>query len=193
MLVYFCLLKMEQKIWKNVPLFVGRFQPFHKGHLRVVLEALKKWPRILVGIGSSNLKKADLQNPLDFVERKFVLMNSLKNLLSQGKVKIVGIPDLPSDSQWRDWIEQKFSPSTIISGNERIKDIFGSKVEFLPSRFKNISATQIRQYFIKGEIQKAAAKVPKFDILQKLRFAQRLQHLLHKGELPFDVLKKKVF
>lgn len=43
-------------------LFVGRFQPFHLGHLKVIKDILKKNDFIVIAIGSSDEKNTD-KNP----------------------------------------------------------------------------------------------------------------------------------
>ena len=34
-------------------LFVGRFQPLHKGHLQIIQYASKKYDEVIIGVGSS--------------------------------------------------------------------------------------------------------------------------------------------
>ena len=34
-------------------LFIGRFQPLHKGHIAVIKNLMKKYDKVLVGIGSA--------------------------------------------------------------------------------------------------------------------------------------------
>jgi len=55
----------------HVALIVGRFQPFHKGHLFLIKKALEKADKIIVGIGSANI--TDENNPIDYETRKKVI------------------------------------------------------------------------------------------------------------------------
>ena len=50
-------------------LFIGRFQPFHNGHLKVVQEILKEFDEVIIGIGSSKYS-GTLDNPFSGEERK---------------------------------------------------------------------------------------------------------------------------
>ena len=49
-------------------LLIGRFQPFHNGHLYLIKEALQSVDRLIIGIGSSNVQNED--NPFDYETRK---------------------------------------------------------------------------------------------------------------------------
>ena len=64
-------------------LFIGRFQPFHIGHLKVILEASKKYKKIIIGIGSSQYCNT-IDNPFTYEERKLMIDESLKHIKSCG-------------------------------------------------------------------------------------------------------------
>ena len=52
----------------RIALIVGRFQPFHKGHLFLIKKALEKANKTIIGIGSSNI--IDENNPIDLRREK---------------------------------------------------------------------------------------------------------------------------
>lgn len=56
--------------------FIGRFQPFHVGHLEVMLSALEQASTLIVLVGSSNQPRTE-KNPFTFEERKEMILNSL--------------------------------------------------------------------------------------------------------------------
>ena len=49
--------------------FIGRFQPFHNGHNKVIEQALRDAKHVLVLIGSANIPR-NIRNPFTFQERK---------------------------------------------------------------------------------------------------------------------------
>lgn len=49
--------------------FIGRFQPFHNGHLEVILSALTQAKKVLILVGSSNQPRTP-KNPFTFDERR---------------------------------------------------------------------------------------------------------------------------
>lgn len=60
--------------------FVGRFQPFHNEHKRVIDVALEKAKNVLVLVGSSG-KARTIRNPFTFGERRQMIYGSYKNAI----------------------------------------------------------------------------------------------------------------
>lgn len=56
----------------DLAVYIGRFQPFHKGHLTVVENALKNAERLLILIGSAN-RATDTRNPFTYEEREKII------------------------------------------------------------------------------------------------------------------------
>ena len=81
-----------------IALFIGRFQPFHNGHVWEVEEGLKRAEKVIIGIGSSNI--TDESNPWD--QRVRHEMIDLVRAERAWGDKIVAIVDLPdtTDAQW---------------------------------------------------------------------------------------------
>ena len=83
-------------------LFIGRFQPFHNGHLHVVKNLSGRFDEVIVAVGSSQEKNTS-ENPFSFNERKIMISGTLKNFKIKN-FKIFPIPDLHDDSKWADYI-----------------------------------------------------------------------------------------
>ena len=58
-------------------LFVGRFQPFHLGHLKVIEWILERCEKVTVVIGSS-LEFSTQRNPFTYEERREMIEKSLE-------------------------------------------------------------------------------------------------------------------
>jgi len=56
-----------------IALFIGRFQPFHSGHLDAIKQISEE--EIIIGIGSSQYSKTE-ENPYSFEERKKMIKKS---------------------------------------------------------------------------------------------------------------------
>jgi nicotinamide-nucleotide adenylyltransferase len=80
----------------KVALFIGRFQPFHNGHLYSLKKCLELAERVIVGIGSSQESNTE-NNPWDFETRKEMI-----EALREESLEIVAIPDLFDDQRWGD-------------------------------------------------------------------------------------------
>jgi len=79
-------------------LFIGRFQPFHLGHLQVIRSCLDQYKFCYIGIGSSQYSNTS-QNPFSFEERKTMISQSLHDeKITQ--FKVVQIPDINDPPNW---------------------------------------------------------------------------------------------
>lgn len=100
----------------KVGLIVGRFQPFHKGHLYLLRKVLKSSDRIIIAIGSSNV--SDENNPLSYSTR----VRMLKNVISQEGIvdkviKIIPSADDISDDVWLEKLLKNAGKFDIAFGN----------------------------------------------------------------------------
>lgn len=97
-------------------LFIGRFQPFHNGHLYSLNKAFELADKVIVGIGSSQESGTE-NNPFNYELRK-KMIESLPLKLGRN-VKIVPVPDMFNDKKWGDLIleiihNEKLLPSEVV-------------------------------------------------------------------------------
>lgn len=80
--------------------YIGRFQPFHYGHLHCVSEALAQVRKLIIVIGSVGQARS-IRNPWSFAERKQMIRGSMtRSQLS--RTIFVGVADsLYEPGQWR--------------------------------------------------------------------------------------------
>jgi len=79
----------------DLGVFVGRFQPWHKGHRYCLDQALKLAKEVVILIGSIQEEGTE-ENPLSFEQRK----QMLERIVGNKVVGIGGIEDYPSDEVW---------------------------------------------------------------------------------------------
>ncbi len=85
--------------------FIGRFQPFHIGHLFVFQEALKHAKQLIVLVGSSGSART-LRNPFTFSERAEMISNTLPNEL-KSRIILRPLQDYTyDDDAWVDAVTQ---------------------------------------------------------------------------------------
>lgn len=108
----------------KIGLVIGRFQPFHNGHLYLIKEALKLCDVLIIGIGSSNI--IDFDNPWNAVQRmEFVQKIILQEKLEDKIIKIVEIPDVPDDDKWYEITLDKVGNFDVsIGNNDWVNGIF---------------------------------------------------------------------
>jgi len=160
----------------KIALFIGRFQPFHKGHLFALRQVLKKFDKVIIGIGSINVLNE--KNPFTFEERKRMIKESLKNF--KGKYKIIGISDFPDDLEWRNYCLKKANFDVVVTGSAWVKKCFEGIKPVVKPKFlerKKYSATRIRELIRKNE--KWENLVPKnvARYIKKIKGEERIRQL----------------
>ena len=95
---------------------IGRFQPFHLGHLEAVNFALSKEDQLYIGIGSSN-KSNELRNPFTADERNQMIKSSLDEIIMQ-RVSLYNIPDVDDHSKWTESIDKIIPKYDIVFSND---------------------------------------------------------------------------
>jgi len=107
-------------------IFIGRFQPFHKGHLKIIKKTLREYSEIIIGIGSCQYSNTS-DNPFTDDERKLMIKKSLE---ANGvkHYKIVNIPDIHNPPKWVDHVLSIVSDfNVVISNNDLTKKLFSDK------------------------------------------------------------------
>lgn len=108
-------------------LLVGRFQPFHNGHLYLIRHALKRVNSLIIGIGSANIY--DENNPLHYEERKAII----EKVIKEEKIfhlidSIIAVNDYYDDNLWYEYIVKKIGKINVVVGNnEWTNRIFESR------------------------------------------------------------------
>jgi nicotinamide-nucleotide adenylyltransferase len=159
-------------------LFVGRFQPFHKGHLKVIQNASKKYNQVIVGIGSSQYGFT-LDNPFTADERKLMIEKSLKTI-DVKNYTIVLIPDIHNHPKWVDHILSIVSDfDVVLSNNSLTKQLFSEKgyaVKETPFYYKNkYSGKEIRNRMIKSKRWKHLVPLETFNVIRDIDGAKRIK------------------
>lgn len=146
----------EYQLPKNKKVvFVGRFQPFHNGHLEAIKRILRQTNEIYIVIGSMQ-EFGQMENPLDFATRKEILEVAFKE---EGikNYKIFGLPDFENDAAWAKKVLEitglKADKTVLVSLNDWVASCaekIGAKVADQPVFCDNLSATQVRQTIFTG-------------------------------------------
>jgi len=135
-------------------LLIGRFQPFHLGHLEALQFALSKVDKLWVGLGSSN-KPAEKNNPFTAEQRKEMILSSIDDSMKE-RISIFFIPDLDNHLKWIEKIDTIVPKFEIIFSNDELtKHLYSKrdiKVESIPFlNRESLSGTNIRDLIISDQ------------------------------------------
>lgn len=158
-------------------LIVGRFQPFHKGHLAVVREALKECDELIVVIGSAEDSHTD-KNPFTAGERYQMLLSSLTPE-ERSRVIIVPVRDVNRYSVWATHIESYVPPFDIVFSNSHLTKSLFTDAGYQVRRTKaysprTYSATEIRRRIVSGQRWEHLVPAPVAAFLHAIDVKQRL-------------------
>ncbi|MBU0615560.1 MAG: nicotinamide-nucleotide adenylyltransferase [Nanoarchaeota archaeon] len=158
-----------------IGLFIGRFQPFHNGHLKVIKEALKEMKALQIVVAIP-LRQTD-KDPFSAEDRISMIKTALKD---EGikKYDIVAVRDIPSDAEYVHHVREHTRIfNTVFVGdnklNEKLFKEAGFKVVTSP-RFFNLDATHIRELMKKGQEWKDLVPKAVAEHIEKKGLASRV-------------------
>ena len=161
-------------------LFVGRFQPFHNGHLRVLKTVYKDFDEIIIGIGSSQYSNT-LENPFTAEERKEMIEKTLDRECIKN-YKIYFIPDIHNYPKWVSHVESivpKFD--VVISNNLLTSKLFSEKGYIVRNtplfEREKYSGREIRRRMLEGREWKNLVPKQVVDIIEKIKGVERIKNL----------------
>lgn len=161
-------------------LLIGRFQPFHLGHLDALRYALSKVDNLWLGIGSAN-KSPEKNNPFSAEERKMMILSSIDDSISN-RIQIFFIPDLENHEKWIEMIDTIVPKFEIIFSNDDLtKHLYskrGTKIEPVPFTNRNsLSGTNIRDKITSDQKWEHLVPEGTKKILEKIGAKSRLKNL----------------
>ncbi len=128
-------------------LLIGRFQPFHLGHLEALRFALSKADNLWMGLGSSGAT-IDKNNPFTDRQRREMILSSVDDS-TRARISIYPIPDVDDHVRWIEKIDTIVPEFKIVFSNDDLikhlyskRDIQVISIPFL--RRESLSGTNIR-------------------------------------------------
>jgi len=161
-------------------LYVGRFQPFHLGHLDAIKSVLKSVGELVIVIGSAQYSH-NTNNPFTAGERLVMIRHALQDAgVDHSRFWVVPVPDVHLHMLWVSALEGYTPRFDVVFSNEPLtRRLFmeaGYKVKNI--RFferKIYSSTLIREKMVKDEswttlVPKAVAEfIGEIDGVNRLR------------------------
>jgi len=163
-----------------IGVFVGRFQPFHKGHFLAIKWILKKTKKLAVFIGSLQ-EFNTFKNPFTFEERKKIL----EKVFLKRKLKNVffyGICDFLNDDLWTKKILKTLGRKDIVvftqnPWTKRCFEKFKIKVLPHPLFLNGISGTEIRERIALSKKWEDLVLPEVVEFLKKIKAKERIKFL----------------
>ncbi|HDI13015.1 MAG: nicotinamide-nucleotide adenylyltransferase [Hadesarchaea archaeon] len=163
-------------------LFVGRFQPVHRGHLEVFKYILGKCDELVIGVGSSQ-EGHTFENPFTAEERVVMLERAIEEAgIDRSHVRIVLIPDVYDDAKWVSHV-RSLTPefSVVYSGNPWVQRLFreaGYEVRVQPQfKREEFQGMEIRDRILKGKRWEHLVPKSVLEFMREIGAVERLKNL----------------
>jgi nicotinamide-nucleotide adenylyltransferase len=137
-------------------LFVGRFQPFHKGHLKPLKDILEKLDELVIVVGSAQYSHK-IDNPFTAGERITMIRRAFEEEgIAPSKYWLIPVPDVHVHMTWVSHVIGYTPKFGVVYTNEPLtRRLFveaGYRVEPVPFYKREVySATEIRKRMLNGQ------------------------------------------
>jgi nicotinamide-nucleotide adenylyltransferase len=166
----------------NRGLYVGRFQPFHLGHLSAIKEVLKEVEELVIVIGSAQYSH-NSSNPFTAGERLVMVRQALKEAgIDYSRLWVVPVPDVHLHMLWVSALEGYTPHFDVVYSNEPLtRRLFmeaGYKVKSI--RFferKLYASTIVRERMLKDESWETLVPKSVADFIMEIDGVNRLRDL----------------
>jgi len=169
-------------------LIIGRYQPFHKGHLYMVSEITNDFDELIVGIGSAQCSHT-MENPFTAGERVLMIARVLDPFVQTRGVKLYIIPieDMNRNSIWVSHIESMVPPFDVVYTNnplsKRLFEESGYSVRSLPLYNRGLySGTKIRELIVGGDDWRSLVPDEAMVVIDEVEGVKRLREIAMKDE-----------
>lgn len=169
-------------------LYVGRFQPFHLGHLNAIEDVLKEVDELIIVIGSAQYSH-NFTNPFTAGERLVMVRRALEESgVEVNRVWIVPVPDVHLHMMWVSSVEGYTPHFDIVYSNEPLTQrlFTEARYEVKHTSFfnrKEYSSTEIREKIVKDQDWQKLVPKSVAAFIMEIDGVNRLKDLIKTDEM----------
>jgi nicotinamide-nucleotide adenylyltransferase len=174
------------RISKHRGIFVGRFQPFHLGHLAAIKFALSHIEELVVVIGSAQ-KSHEIRNPFTAGERIQMIKDSLNedSEVDLKRILLIPIADVDIHSLWTHQVDNFVPSYEVVFTNDIFTHLLfrerGMKVvEPMLIQREELSATEVRSRMAKGGDWKKLVSPQTIKVVEHINGIERIKTIFAK-------------
>ncbi len=159
---------------------MGRFQPFHLGHLDLVKQILDECDEVIIAVTSSQFNYLE-KDPFTAGERMEMIHNSLKDAsINLTRCFVVSLENQFNVAMWGSYLKSALPHfDKVYSGNDYVSMLLSdSGINVVKPVFLDVSqynATKIRQMIISDKNWKDSVPYAVYELLIKINAKNRLE------------------
>ena len=163
-------------------LFVGRFQPFHNGHLHAIKRILEEADELIIVVGSAQMSH-EHDNPFTAGERLEMIRYTLDAAdVDTNSYMLIPIPDAPAHRVWVSQVESQTPRFDVVYTNQpltrRLLIEAGYDVRGIDLYLRNqYEATEIRRRILEGEDWKDLVPIEVYRFVKEIDGEGRIRDL----------------
>ncbi len=166
---------------KPVALFIGRFQPFHCGHLSALRWIAVRSSKVIVAIGSAQ-KSFEPENPFTIKEREKMIRSEIGKAAFGKRCAVVPITDVNDNDLWVSHLEGRLPAFEVVFSNnalvKRLMKRAGKKVSSIPFFRRDVyDATKIRGMMKRAKRWQDRVPIKVRTILKRMNAEERVKNL----------------
>ena len=132
-------------------LVIGRFQPFHKGHLHVITEVAAEADELIIGIAAAADSRKP-SNPFSAGERNEMVRLALVDA-GVGPFLLIDLPDIHNPPVWARYVMSLTPPfEVVVAHSEETLELFEAEgvqtMRATPYRMGEVSGTRVRELML---------------------------------------------
>jgi len=172
-------------------LMMGRFQPFHLGHLNLVTQILNECDEVIIAITSSQFNYLE-KDPFTAGERIEMIHNSLKDAaLDLNKIFVVSLENQFNIATWASYLKSTLPYfDKVYSGNDYVSMLLSdSGIDVVKPVFLDrpqFNATKIRNMIKMNDNWKELVPNAVYELLTKINAKNRLTVISQTDTKPTD-------
>jgi len=143
---------VDKTLSAKVGMFIGRFQPFHKGHLHAIKFILNEVDKIIIVIGSAQCSHT-FKNPFTTSERLEMIQAALNaEKINPERYMLIPVPDINDNRLWVDHVVTLVPTFNVVYTNDPLSTYLFKEKKYTVKNVPFVERTIYQGTFIRNRI-----------------------------------------
>jgi nicotinamide-nucleotide adenylyltransferase len=176
-------------------ILVGRFQPFHRGHLSAVRDSSREVDELIIVIGSSQ-RSHEFRNPFTAGERIEMIRETLiaEQVIDEHRIMLIPVPDTDIHYLWTYQMDLLVPRYDRVYTNDPFTEYLFTErgIKVVQPRLhkrRDLSATRVRRRMVMDEDWQSLVSRRTAEFIATINGVKRIQSLFQQRDLNSQIYK----